>query len=128
MRDVFSGRHGYKAEELRRQRQRLIRAKLAGSCLTAAVYFLVYFPVMSAGVPAYLNRHGGVRSAAVAEACNSRWSKVGWDVLGWYPHLMSEKNGKPMKIAVLAVTACISKSILPTYGRFSRARSQLCRS
>ena len=32
------------------------------------------------------------------------------------------KNGKPMKIAVLAVKACISKSILPTYGRFSRAR------
>ena len=35
------------------------------------------------------------------------------------------KNGKPMKIAVLAVKACISKSILPTYGRFSRARSHL---
>ena len=88
MRNVFSGGHGYKAEQLRRQRQGLIRAKLAGSCLTAAVYF----PVMSAGVPEYLNRHGGVRSAAVAEACNSRWSKVGWDILGWYPHLMSEKT------------------------------------
>ena len=35
------------------------------------------------------------------------------------------KNGKPMKIAVLAVKACISKSILPTYGRFSRARSHM---
>ena len=35
------------------------------------------------------------------------------------------KNGKPMKIAVLAVKACISKSILPTYGRFSRARSHI---
>ena len=96
-----------------------------GSCLTAAVYFNAYFPVMSAGVPAYLNRHGGVRSAAVAEACNSRWSKVGWDVLGWYLHLMSEKNGKPMKITILAVKARISKSILPTYGRFSRARSHM---
>ena len=42
----------------------------------------------------YGNRHGGVRSAAVAEACNSRGSKVGWDVLGWYPHLVSEKTGK----------------------------------
>ena len=30
-----------------------------------------------------------------------------------------------MKIAVLAVKACISKSILPTYGRFSRARSHI---
>ena len=124
MRDVFSGRHGYKAEE-EDNGKGLIRAKLAGSCLTAAVYFLAIFPVMSAGVPAYLNIHGGVRSAAVAEACNSRWSKVGWDVLGWYPHLMSEKNRKPMKIAVLAVKACISKSILPTYGRFSRARSHI---
>ena len=35
------------------------------------------------------------------------------------------KNGKPMKIAVLAVKAYISKSILPTYGRFSRARSHI---
>ena len=35
------------------------------------------------------------------------------------------KNGKPMKIAVLAVKARISKSILPTYGRFSRARSHI---
>ena len=83
---------------------------------------------MSAGVSAYLNRHGGVRSATVAEACNSRWSKVGWDVLGC-SRMVSEpyerKNGKPMKIVVLAVKACISKSILPTYGRFSRARSHI---
>ena len=85
MRDVFSGRHGYKAEELRRQRQGANSRETGGQ-------LLAYFPVMSAGVPAYLNRHGGVRSAAVAEACNSRWSKVGWDVLGWYPHLMSEKT------------------------------------
>ena len=35
------------------------------------------------------------------------------------------KNGKPMKIAVLAVKACISKSTLPSYGRFSRARSHI---
>ena len=45
-----------------------------------------------------IRRHGGVRSAAVAEACNSRGSKVGWDVLGWYPHLMSEKTGKQYKL------------------------------
>ena len=45
-------------------------------------------------VPVYGNRHGGVRSAAVAEACNSRGSKVGWDVLGCYPHLVSEKTGE----------------------------------
>ena len=43
-------------------------------------------------IPVYGNRHGGVRSAAVAEACNSRGSKVGWDVLGCYPHLVSEKT------------------------------------
>ena len=92
MRDVFSARHGYKAEELRRQRQRANSRETGGQLLDSSRIFSGIFPVMSAGVPAYLNRHGGVRSAAVAEACNSRWSKVGWDVLGWYPHLMSEKT------------------------------------
>ena len=41
-----------------------ICVKLTGSCLTAAVYFTVE----SVHVPTYRNRHGGVRSEAVAEA------------------------------------------------------------
>ena len=35
------------------------------------------------------------------------------------------KNDKTIKVAVRAVKAHISKSILPTYGRFSRARSHI---
>ena len=35
------------------------------------------------------------------------------------------KNKKTENIAVRAVKAYISKSILPTYGRFSRGRSQI---
>ena len=35
------------------------------------------------------------------------------------------KNEKTIKIAVCAVKAYISKSILPTYVRFSRARSHI---
>ena len=35
------------------------------------------------------------------------------------------KNKKPENIAVRAVKAYISKSILPTYGRFSRGRSHI---
>ena len=38
---------------------------------------------------------------------------------------MSEKTQKKENIAVRAVKAYISKSILPTYGRFSRGRSQM---
>ena len=55
----------------------------------------------------YRNRHGGVRSAAVAEASIFRESKVGSNVLEWYPHphLVSEKNGKPIKIIVRVVKA-----------------------
>ena len=49
----------------------------------------------------------------VAEASFSRESKVGSNVLEWYPHLMREKNGGKTKIAVRAVKAYISKSILP---------------
>ena len=71
-----------------------IRAKLAGSCLTAAVYFIVYFTVLSVRAPAYRNRHGGVRSAAVAEAIISRESKVDSNVLEWFLHLMSDKTKK----------------------------------
>ena len=44
--------------------------------------------------------YGGIRSATVAEANISRESKVGGNVLEWYPHLMSEKT---IKIAVRAV-------------------------
>ena len=36
-----------------------------------------------------------------------------------------QKNEKTIKIAVRAVKAHISKSILPTYGRFSRAQSHI---
>ena len=40
----------------------------AASCLTKAVYFIVYFTVSSVRAPTYRNRHGGVRSTAIAEA------------------------------------------------------------
>ena len=70
----------------------------------------------------YKNRHGGVRSAAVAEAYISRESKVGRNILEWCSHLMcGKKRGKI--IAVSAIKAYISKSILPTYIRFSHAQS-----
>ena len=51
-----------------------ICAKLAGSCLTAAVYFIVhiYFTVKSVRASTYRNRHGGVQNAAVVEMNISR--------------------------------------------------------
>ena len=39
----------------------------------------------------------GVQSAAVAEVNISRESKVGGNVLEWYPHLMSKKTEKNNK-------------------------------
>ena len=42
----------------------------------------------------YRNRHGGVQSAAVAEAKISRESKVDSNLLEWCSHLMSDKTKK----------------------------------
>ena len=58
-----------------------ICGKLAGSCLTAAVYFIVYFTVQLVHAPAYTNIHGSVPSTAVAEANISLESKPGSNVL-----------------------------------------------
>ena len=74
----------------------------------------------------YRNRHVSVQSTAVAKANLSRESKVASNLLERCRYPMSEKKKKKTKkIAVCAVKAYISKSILPTYVRFSRAQSHL---
>ena len=70
-RDVTSGKEAQNLllEELQKSdSKRRIHAKLAGSCLTAVMYFIVY----SVRPPAYRNGHGSVKSAAVAEGNISR--------------------------------------------------------
>ena len=77
-RDVASGRYvGKEAPNLllegemeKSDSEGRIRAKLAGSCLT------YISPCSRVRAPAYRNRNGGVRSAAVAEANISGESKV----------------------------------------------------
>ena len=68
----------------------LICAKLVGSCLTAAVYFIIFLQY-SRSVHPCIERHVGVRSTAVAKANISRESKVG-NVLEWCSHPMSKKT------------------------------------
>ena len=59
-----------------------------GQLLGAAVYFIVYFTALSVRAPACRYRiHGGVRSAAVAEANISRESTAGSNFLEWCSHL-----------------------------------------
>ena len=70
----------------------------------------------------YRNRHVGVQSTAVAKANLSRESKVAINLLERCRYPMSEKKKKK---SVCAVKAYISKSILPTYVRFSRAQSHM---
>ena len=57
------------------------------------IFYRISHRIESVRAPAYDNRHGGVRSTAVAEA-NISSLKVGGNVLEWYPHLMSEKTRK----------------------------------
>ena len=74
-RDVTSGKEAQNLllEELQNSDSKWrIHAKLAGSCLTAVMYFIVYFTVSSVRAPAYRNGHGSVKSAAVAEGNISR--------------------------------------------------------
>ena len=78
----------------RRTERNEICAKEAGSCLTAAVNFIAYFTVKSARALAYRDRHGGVRSAAAAEASVLKEYNVGSNALEQYPHLVSEKQTK----------------------------------
>ena len=104
-RDVASGRYVGKEtsnllleEELEKSdSEGRIRAKLAGSCLTAAVYFIVYLTIIIISPCTHIQKYtwiGGVQSAAVAEANISRESKVDSNVLEWCPHLMSDKTKK----------------------------------